>query len=112
MAKTHKVTFKKSGITIDVAEDEYWTKDPVLSVFLEAVKVARPRAYGAHYLEISSAVQDAMQAAISGQMSVKDALDKAAGIITPLMPKASGIARLPATSDGRTMQHGASILHR
>src|SRR5918998_6058048 len=23
MAKTHKVTFKKSGITIDVAEDEY-----------------------------------------------------------------------------------------
>ena len=70
----------------DVAEDEYWTKDPVLSVFLEAVKVARPRAYGAHYLEISSAVQDAMQAAISGQASVKDALDKAASIITPLMP--------------------------
>ena len=23
MAKTHKVTFKKSGITIDVTEDEY-----------------------------------------------------------------------------------------
>ena len=23
MAKTHKVTFKKSGITIDIAEDEY-----------------------------------------------------------------------------------------
>ena len=23
MAKTHKVTFKKSGITVDVAEDEY-----------------------------------------------------------------------------------------
>lgn len=70
----------------DVAEDPYWTNDPVLNVFLEAVKVARPRAYGAHYLEISSAVQDAMQAAISGQMSVKDALDKAAAIITPLMP--------------------------
>jgi multiple sugar transport system substrate-binding protein len=72
----------------DVAEDPYWTKDPVLSVFLDAVKVARPRAYGAHYLEISSAVQDAMQAAISGQSSVKDALDKAASIITPLLPKA------------------------
>jgi multiple sugar transport system substrate-binding protein len=70
----------------DDAEDPYWTKDPVLSVFLDAVKVARPRAYGAHYIEISAAVQDAMQAAISGQMSAKDALDKAAGIITPLMP--------------------------
>ena len=23
MARTHKVTFKKSGITVDVAEDEY-----------------------------------------------------------------------------------------
>jgi multiple sugar transport system substrate-binding protein len=72
----------------DVAEDPYWTEDPVLSVFLEAVKVARARAYGAHYLEMSNAIQDAMQAAISGQSSVKDALDKAAGIITPLLPEA------------------------
>jgi multiple sugar transport system substrate-binding protein len=72
----------------DVATDPYWTSDPVLNTFLEAVKVARPRAYGAHYLEISSAVQDAMQAAISGQSSVKDALDKAAATITPLLPKA------------------------
>jgi multiple sugar transport system substrate-binding protein len=70
----------------DVAEDPYWTDDPVLNTFLEAVKVARARAYGAQYLEISNAVQDAMQAAISGQSTVKDALDHAAEIITPLLP--------------------------
>jgi multiple sugar transport system substrate-binding protein len=70
----------------DVAEDPYWTEDPVLSIFLEAVKVARARAYGAHYLEMSNAIQDAMQAAISGQSSVKDALDQAAETITPLLP--------------------------
>ena len=70
----------------DVAEDPYWVDDPVLSIFLEAVKVARARAYGAQYLEISNAVQDAMQAAISGQSTVKEALDRAAEIITPLLP--------------------------
>jgi multiple sugar transport system substrate-binding protein len=70
----------------DVAEDPYWADDPVLSVFLEGVKVARPRAYGANYLEMSNAVQDAMQAAISGQRTVQEALDAAAAIITPLLP--------------------------
>jgi multiple sugar transport system substrate-binding protein len=70
----------------DVAEDEYWADDPVLSVFLEGVKVARPRAYGANYLEISNAVQDAMQAAISGQDTVEEALNTAQELITPLLP--------------------------
>jgi multiple sugar transport system substrate-binding protein len=71
----------------DVAEDAYWTKDPVLNAFLENVKVARARAYGANYVEMSNALQDAIQAAVTGQSSVKDALDKAAKIITPLLPK-------------------------
>jgi multiple sugar transport system substrate-binding protein len=73
----------------DVAEDAYWADDPVLSVFLEGVKVARPRAYGANYLEMSNAVQDAMQAAISGQSTVQEALDTAAALITPLLPAAA-----------------------
>lgn len=71
----------------DVAEDPYWADDPVLSVFLEGVRVARPRAYGANYLEISNAVQDAMQAAISGESTVEEALNAAAEIITPLLPE-------------------------
>jgi multiple sugar transport system substrate-binding protein len=71
----------------DAAEDPYWAEDPVLSVFLEGVRVARPRAYGANYLEISNAVQDAMQGAISGESTVQEALDAAAEIITPLLPQ-------------------------
>jgi multiple sugar transport system substrate-binding protein len=72
----------------DVAKDPYWAEDPVLSVFLEQIKIARARAYGANYGEMSNALQDAMQAALTGAMSVKDALDKAAGIITPLIASA------------------------
>ena len=33
----------------DLAEDPYWTGDPVLAVFIEQLKVAKPRAYGSHY---------------------------------------------------------------
>jgi multiple sugar transport system substrate-binding protein len=55
-------------------------------VFLDQLKVARARAYGANYTEMSNALQDALQAAITGQSSVKDALDKAQTIITPLLP--------------------------
>jgi multiple sugar transport system substrate-binding protein len=69
----------------DVADDPYWADDPVLSVFLEQVKIARARAYGPNYAEMSNALQDAIQAALTGASSVKDALDKAASIITPLL---------------------------
>lgn len=72
----------------DVAEDPYWAEDPVLSIFLDQVKIARARAYGPNYAEMSNALQDAIQAALTGSSSVKDALDKAAGIITPLLPPA------------------------
>ncbi|KAB2905410.1 MAG: sugar ABC transporter substrate-binding protein [Anaerolineae bacterium] len=70
---------------MDVAEDTYWADDPVLSVFLAQIQQARPRAYGANYLEMSNAIQDAIQAAISGQKSVKEALDDAFAIIEPLL---------------------------
>ena len=70
----------------DMAEDEHWTGDPVLAVFIEQLKVAKPRAYGEHYPEISNAIQEAMQAAISGQSDVASALTKAQTTITPLLP--------------------------
>jgi multiple sugar transport system substrate-binding protein len=72
----------------DVAEDPYWADDPVLSIFLEQVKIARARAYGANYGEMSNALQDAIQAALTGAKSVQAALDDAAAIITPLLPSA------------------------
>lgn len=70
----------------DLAQDEAWTGDPVIAVFIEQLKVAKPRAYGDQYPEISAAIQDAIQSAVSGASSVEDALKKAQGIITPLLP--------------------------
>jgi multiple sugar transport system substrate-binding protein len=70
----------------DLAQDEAWTGDPVIAVFIEQLKVAKPRAYGDQYPEISAAIQDAIQSAVSGASSVEDALAKAQGIITPLLP--------------------------
>ncbi len=70
----------------DLAEDPYWTEDPVLSVFVEQLQVARPRAYGSNYPEISNAIQEAIQGAVSGQSSVADALARAQATITPLLP--------------------------
>jgi multiple sugar transport system substrate-binding protein len=70
----------------DIAEDPYWADDPVRKVFLEGVKVAKARAYGENYAEMSNAIQDAIQAAVSGQSSVKDALDAANETIQPLLP--------------------------
>ena len=67
--------------------DPYWSKDPVYSVFAQQLLVAKPRAYGPNYPKISSAIQDAMQAAISGQSSVDDALAQAQKEITPELPE-------------------------
>jgi multiple sugar transport system substrate-binding protein len=69
----------------DLAEDPYWTDDPILSVFIEQLKVAKPRAYGEHYPEISNAIQEAIQATVSGQTDVESALAKAQATITPLL---------------------------
>lgn len=70
----------------DLAEDPYWTGDPVLAVFIEQLKVAKPRAYGDKYPEISNAIQEAIQGAVSGQSDVASALAKAEQTIKPLLP--------------------------
>jgi multiple sugar transport system substrate-binding protein len=69
----------------DLANDTAWTGDPVLKVFIEQLKVAKPRAYGPKYPEISNAIQEMMQAAISGQKPVDAAVADAATKITPLL---------------------------
>jgi multiple sugar transport system substrate-binding protein len=69
----------------DLAED--WSDDPVITVFVEQLKVAKARAYGDKYPEISAAVQEAIQAAVGGQTDVEAALAKAQQVITPLLPE-------------------------
>jgi len=87
--KTYLAEAGKLPSRADLAEDPLWTDDPILAVFIEQLKVAKPRAYGEHYPEISNAIQEAMQAAISGQSDVASALAAAQEAITPLLPPAS-----------------------
>lgn len=87
--KTYLSEAGKLPSRADLAEDPYWTDDPVLAVFIEQLKVAKPRAYGEHYPEISNAIQEAIQGAVSGQSDVASALAKAQATITPLLPPAS-----------------------
>jgi multiple sugar transport system substrate-binding protein len=72
----------------DFAQDPYFQNDPVLKVFNDQLAVAKPRAYGSKYPEISNAIQIAIQAAVSGQSDTKAALDEAMATITPLLPAA------------------------
>jgi len=71
----------------DLADDPTWTGDPVLNVFIEQLKVAKPRAYGDKYPEISAAIQEAIQAAVSGQTDAASALADASKTIAPLLPQ-------------------------
>ncbi len=53
-------------------------KDDALKVFAEQLKYAQPRGPSPNWAKISKAIQDAIQAALTGQMSPKEALDQAA----------------------------------
>lgn len=56
-------------------------KDAALKVFQEQLKYAQPRGPHPEWQKISKAIYDAMQAALTGQMSPKDALDQAQATI-------------------------------
>ena len=53
-------------------------KDAALQVFVDQLKYAKPRGPHPAWPKISKAIQDAIQAALTGQMSSKEALDQAA----------------------------------
>lgn len=63
---------------ISIPETGQPLKDAALKVFLEQLKYAKPRGPHPQWPKISKAIQDAIQAALTGQMSPKDALDQAA----------------------------------
>lgn len=70
----------------DLAKDSTWTSDPITKVFLGQVAVAKPRAYGAKYPQISEQVWIAFQSVASGKKSAADAAQEAAVAIKPLLP--------------------------
>jgi ABC-type sugar transport system, periplasmic component len=60
-------------------------KDAALQVFLEQLQYAQPRGPHPEWQRISKAIYDAMQAALTGQMSSKDALDQAQATIDGIL---------------------------
>jgi multiple sugar transport system substrate-binding protein len=56
-------------------------KDEALKVFQEQLQYAQPRGPHPEWQKISKAIYDAMQQALTGQMSAKDALDQAQATI-------------------------------
>jgi len=85
--KTYLIEAGKLPSRQDLSDDPAWTGDPVLKVFIDQLEVAKPRAYGDKYPEISNAIQEAIQAAVSGQTDVAAALEKASLTIQPLLPQ-------------------------
>jgi len=73
----------RSDITIPETGNKL--KDEALKVFIEQLKYAKPRGPNPQWPKISKAIQDAIQAALTGQMSPKDALDQAADKIKAVL---------------------------
>ncbi|QPB23187.1 sugar ABC transporter substrate-binding protein [Rhizobium sp. 007] len=73
----------RSDITTPVTGEKL--KDDALKVFLEQMKYAKPRGPHPQWPKISKAIQDAIQAALTGQMSAKEALDQAADKIKAVL---------------------------
>ena len=69
----------RSDIALPVTGDAH--KDAALKVFQEQLQFAKPRGPHPEWQKISKAIYDAMQAALTGQMSAKDALDQAQATI-------------------------------
>lgn len=73
----------RSDITIPPTGEAL--KDAGLKVFIEQLQYAQPRGPHPEWPKISKAVQDAIQAALTGQMSPKEALDQAAEKISAVL---------------------------
>lgn len=67
--------------TVAIPETGIAAKDAALATFQEQLKYAQPRGPDAQWQKISKAIYDAIQAALTGQMSAKDALDQAQSTI-------------------------------
>lgn len=70
----------------DYVEDPFWQEDEQFRVFADSMEVAKARAYGPNYPQISLAIQDMLHEVLSGQKSAEDAVTDAANKIDPLLP--------------------------
>jgi multiple sugar transport system substrate-binding protein len=70
----------------DMSKDPAWANDPIQKVFLQQVSVAKPRAYGPKYPQISEQVWTLFQSAITGKLTGANAAKVAGQAIQPLLP--------------------------
>lgn len=67
--------------------DPYYQNDPIQKAFADNLMVAKPRAYGPEYNEMSKALQTAITATLSGISTPEQAAKDAAAVINPLLNK-------------------------
>jgi multiple sugar transport system substrate-binding protein len=77
---------KQNGSLPTRSDTQPFSDSDAIKTFTKQLQVARPRAYGSNYAEIADAVVIAIQSTISGSATAKDALDKAAATVKPLLP--------------------------
>lgn len=71
----------------DLLKNEYFTNHPYYGIFLEQLQTARARTPHPRYTEIETALSDAAQLALRGEMSAQEAMDAAAEEIDALLAK-------------------------
>jgi multiple sugar transport system substrate-binding protein len=73
----------------DAAEDPYFTDDPIRALFTQQVSVAKPRAYGENYPQMSEEIMRMVHGVLTGALSPEDAAAGAGSVIEPLLPEAT-----------------------
>ncbi len=69
----------------DLSDAEIFTSDPMIAKFVEAVSVAKPRAYGPNYPQMSQEVMNMVQSVLVGGRTPEQAAADAAAVIAPLL---------------------------
>lgn len=69
----------------DMLMDPYYQDDPIQKAFADSLMVAKPRAYGPDYNEMSKAIQTAITATLSGMKTPEEAMTEAASVVEPLL---------------------------
>lgn len=70
----------------DLADAPIFTEDPVIVVFAKQVSVAKARAYGPNYPEISAEIMNMVQGVLAGGVNPEDAAQATADTVQPLLP--------------------------
>lgn len=69
------------------ASSDYWRNDPYLSVFVKQMETAMPRGPLPNWPDVSEVIQLMLQEALTGQVSVNEAISSAAQQIAPMLPQ-------------------------